>query len=107
MYRTTSATNYYDLSVHANSLAHVELFCKELIDNRIFIKQNSRYEARAQGSATFHIAPNLYALGAKAIGTGEPVRKYKDRARLVSLYILLHAAHGSRSDRKSNCGDGA
>jgi hypothetical protein len=81
MYRTTGATNYYDRSSKANSLAHVELFCKDLVNHKVFLKQDSRYKGREQDSASFHIAADLYTSGAKAIGTGEPLRKYMGKAR--------------------------
>lgn len=80
MYRTTGATNYYGQSAKADSLVHVELFCKEMVDQRIFFKQDSRYKGRQQDSAMFYIDPDLYVLGAKATRTGEPLRKYQSKA---------------------------
>lgn len=81
MYRTTGATNYYDRSAKIDSLAHVKLFCKELVDQKIFSKQNSRCRGRQQDSAIFKTAPDLYAMGGRAIGGGEPLRKYQSKAR--------------------------
>lgn len=59
MYRTTRATNYYDRSAKADSLAHVELFCKEMVGQKIFSKQDGRYKGRKQDSAVFYIAPDV------------------------------------------------
>ncbi|KAA8893040.1 hypothetical protein FN846DRAFT_914551 [Sphaerosporella brunnea] len=81
MYSSTGATDYYMCSAQADSWAHIEKFYTDLLNAEVSTRLESRYKLREQDEAKFHISPDLYITGAVHIGTGEPVAKYKARAR--------------------------
>jgi hypothetical protein len=81
IYTSTDATDYYMRSAQADSWMHIQKFYTELLNARVFTRTESRYKLREQDEAKFYVASDLYISGALQIGTGEPVAKYKARAR--------------------------
>jgi hypothetical protein len=53
-----------------------------MVESKIFLSTaNGRHKGRSQDEACYYIAPDLYSQGVAAIGSGAPLKKYKERAR--------------------------
>jgi hypothetical protein len=81
MYKTTGATDYYDKSSQQDSDKHVRLFCKTLVDEQVFTYTAGRYKRREHDAAEYLPTKDLYTDGVAALLSGQPLAKYKVRAR--------------------------
>ncbi|RPA88130.1 hypothetical protein BJ508DRAFT_320234 [Ascobolus immersus RN42] len=101
----TGAVNYGQKAALAKSKAQVMVIMRKLMESAVFTKVDGRLVPAEDGGEPYSIPRDLYGVGLSVLGSGVPLRKYKERARYNWENVVYGGLEGEDLDMLGNGGD--